>query len=343
MLLPQLGRLTKHLPDRLKAFSWRTGGELQPALPLSFPLDLNRLAAATLRWPVQYEWPAAANYVHHLRDALRQWVRLQPASIPQHPGTVVFELDIGGTRHPVAIDYTDKAERVFGEVQRRVHLYFKMQYSCAGYEDDGRYGVAIIPGGYINGNRDVYHYLPYVRPMADEPRKHYDVYGRFGLQMHDVRRRAIDILSAQRQFCYQGGDRTVPYVRSLQEIARSKVVIDLPSNSSFCFRLVDYFAVGACVIAYRHRTRLHVPLEDGKHLVYMRDDLSDLVSLCQYYLAHEDERRRLALNSRTAFDRYLHRDQLAAYYLSECLHRLGRAPAERFRPALVFNAERLDK
>ena len=78
-------------------------------------------------------------------------------------------------------------------------------------------------------------------------------------------------------------------------------------------------AVGACVIAARHRTALHVPLVDGQHIVYVKDDLSDLVDLCRFYLENDDAREALCHNSRSYFDKYLHRDQLAAYYLHSCL------------------------
>jgi hypothetical protein len=58
------------------------------------------------------------------------------------------------------------------------------------------------------------------------------------------------------------------------------------------------------------------------HIIYARKDLSDLIDLCRLYLEKDDAREALRLNSRSFFDRYLHRDQLAAYYLRCCLDRL---------------------
>ena len=67
----------------------------------------------------------------------------------------------------------------------------------------------------------------------------------------------------------------------LMDIAASKVSVDLPGNGPFCFRLLDYFAVG-CL--YRgcppHRT-------------YVKDDLSDLVDVCRYYVENEEARQAM--------------------------------------------------
>ncbi len=98
-------------------------------------------------------------------------------------------------------------------------------------------------------------------------------------------------------------------------MARTKIGIDLPGNGDFCFRLIDYLSIGVCVIGPKPRTEFPVPLVDGEHIVYCKPDLSDLVPLCRRYLADDRERTRIARNARDYFDRYLHRDQLARYYL----------------------------
>jgi hypothetical protein len=69
------------------------------------------------------------------------------------------------------------------------------------------------------------------------------------------------------------------------------------------------------VVAARHGTTLHVPLEDMTHLAYAKPDMSDLVSVCGELLEQPELRREMVESSREYFDRYLHTDQLAAYYL----------------------------
>jgi Glycosyl transferases group 1 len=106
-------------------------------------------------------------------------------------------------------------------------------------------------------------------------------------------------------FGHEGGGKKVRFDESLREVARSKVCIDLPGNGPFCYRLIDYLAIGSCVVARRHETVLHVPLVDRRDIVYARPDLSDLAELCEYYVKHDAEREEIARNSRKFFDRYL--------------------------------------
>jgi hypothetical protein len=84
-----------------------------------------------------------------------------------------------------------------------------------------------------------------------------------------------------------------------------------------CFR-----SVTSSLVAYPHKARLHVPLRDREHIAYTKEDLSDLLELCDYFLRNPLGRYRLAANSQSFFDRYLHRDQLAADHLHSILARV---------------------
>jgi hypothetical protein len=182
----------------------------------------------------------------------------------------------------------------------------------------------------VNASRDFYKHLGWLRALQDRSEPRFDVYGRFGAQFAtETRRKAVGLLEKQTSFRYEGGLKTVRYSRFLKEAALSEVCIDLPGNGDFCFRLIDYLAVGACVIALRHRTTLPAPLLDREHIVYTKDDLSDLVDLCRYYLDHPQERKRIRAAGRSYFDRYLHREQLARYYLHEALRAASCSPLLR--------------
>jgi hypothetical protein len=178
--------------------------------------------------------------------------------------------------------------------------------------------VAIVPF-----RNDIYRFLPHSRRLGDRREYIYDVYGRFGTEFaNEIRGKACSMLANQNYFRWEGGRRVKRYSVSLREIVRSKICIDLPGNGDFCLRLIDNMAAGACIIARKHNTMLHVPLVDREHIVYAREDLSDLADLCRFYLERDEAREALCRNSRSYFDRYLHRDQLAAYYLHQYL-RLG--------------------
>jgi hypothetical protein len=130
------------------------------------------------------------------------------------------------------------------------------------------------------------------------------------------------ILNGQQKFAFLGGLVKKKYADYLKEIAGARICIDLPGTGDFCFRLVEYLALGSCIIGPPHRTALPVPLIDRRHIVYTRDDLSDLTELCDYYLRNEAAREELCHNSRQYFDQHLNRDSLIAYYLRVCLERL---------------------
>ena len=198
---------------------------------------------------------------------------------------------------------------------------FKLQYAGEGYEQDN-----VVPGGYLLANNRAYRYLRVLRAIRSLKAFRYDVYGRFGLSYGgvDLRRRAVELLSARDDlrhevglFKYPGGPEKVPYRRYLFEIPRAKVCVDMPGHGDLCTRLVDYLAVGSCVVGPAPSVRLPVRLVDGEHLVYCRSDLSDLGDVCAQLVRDDAERERIARNAREFFDRYLDRRQLATYYVSK--------------------------
>jgi hypothetical protein len=70
---------------------------------------------------------------------------------------------------------------------------------------------------------------------------------------------------------------------------------------------IDYLAIGSCVIGPRPSTRLHAALEHGVNIVYCAGDLSDLVPVCEHYVAQFEEHERIAEAARAHLDRYRER------------------------------------
>ena len=283
-----------------------------------WPVDPVATKDLHIRWPAIYQWPPAAKWVDPILFSLQKKVKTERANINHSlDGVILFEMEYKGEQHIITIDYSDYFN-INEEAYRLSSLYFKMQYHEDGYKEK-----IIIPGGFIPNSNLIYGILPYLRSIRDKKKFNYDVYGRFSLEFaKETRKKAVDLLNEQKYFAYEGGVKKVRYVQFLSEVAKSKVCIDMPGNGDFCFRLIDYFAVGACVIAKKHRARLHVPLIDRRHIVYAKDDMSDLVELCRYYVNNDDAREEICKNSREYFDKFLHRDQLTNYYLSTCINSL---------------------
>jgi hypothetical protein len=278
----------------------------------------HELEDVIIRWPSTYQWPTARIWVDPLLYCFKNRARVEFAEVPQHyRGTVLFQFVIAGKSHNVAIDYSDYAE-VNHESAASCAVYFKMQHLREGY------GLPnVLPGGYVSGGRKLYLHLNRLRRMRDEQNFAFDVYGRFSTEFAgEARRRAVEVLNEQPRFRFEGGLKKVNYLSFLKEVARAKVCIDLPGEGDLCFRLVNYLAVGACVVGPRPRTMLQAPLIDGVHVAYCAPDFSDLVDVCQQYLSNHEAREEMCRNNRRFFDEYLHQDNLSAYYLRSCLDRL---------------------
>jgi hypothetical protein len=290
----------------------------QPPGPLTWPIDEDVLREVVITWPGIYGWGPFRQWGEPLRLALGRFATIQVGEVPQpYKGVISFTLIHRQRIYRINIevsDYLDLNEEAYDHAD----LHFKMQWGLDGYGERPR----LVPGGYLTNHPNIYAFLPRLRALRETATPLYDVHGRFGLSF-DFRRKALDILKASHAFRFFGGQSKVPYGSFLREVARSKICIDLPSYSPITFRLIDYLAVGCCVIGPPHLSRLHVPLQDGVHLAYCKPDYSDLEELCLHYLRHDSEREALVRNSRQFFDAYLHRDQLAAYYLHQCARLLN--------------------
>jgi hypothetical protein len=301
------------ISDLAIALGWRFRGEHHTPVEPTWAPPQELISQLAITWPDTYDWPATSAWMEHLETALHRLVRFRKAQIPQRraEGVVSTLLTLNGERHSVIIDFSDKMDQLSASALESATIYFKMQYRWGGYGDP-----RVVPGGYSLLGRHTYRYLPRLRRDADARSKLHNIYGRFGLNFSaDIRRKAIALLADADDICFVGGTGFVRHSCYLRDIARSKIGIDMPGNGDFCFRLIDYLAIGVCIIAPRHHTELPIPLVDREQIVFCADDLSDLVPLCRHYLADDQARERIARNAREYFDRYLHRDQLARYYL----------------------------
>jgi Glycosyl transferases group 1 len=296
----------------------------RPALTL--PLDPERLASVTVRWPAAYlsgttglqpmKRSRLARKLGSVRGPISAMVASEVADFAQpYPSIVLFEASIDGVRHEVAIDQRDQLD-VDEECADRCLLYFKRQFALEGYSR-----ANVVPGGYVPLKQETLH-----RHLAQLRRRRghelHDVYGRFSLTYSpDVRGRILELLTGQSRFDFTGGSKLTMYTEYLRDVVASRVCIDVPGVGPLSYRLVEYLALGSCIVSYPHRARLHVPLVDGEHLVYVAEDLSNLIELCDRFLSNPGERQRLSANARRYFDMYLHRDQLAAYHLHSILER----------------------
>ncbi len=288
------------------------------------PIDSSGLA---IRWPSAYEWAHAPKWVEGLRVSLGERVPVTVAEIAQpYEGAVVVEVQSGGEPQLVAIDYFDK-DRVLDGVRSTCRLVFKMQYRIGGYGD-----ARIVPGGYVPGQPYLERYLPGLRHIRRTAPPRFDVYGRFSPgYAPGVRQTAVRLMRDQQRVGYEGDLALLRYSAYLKEAARSRVCLDLPGNGDMCHRLVDYLAIGCCIVRPQPVTRLPVPLTDGLNIRYVASDLSDLVDACAELIADPDRSRAMGSAAAEYFDAHLRSQALAAWYISQLRAQL--APAGDQTPA----------
>jgi hypothetical protein len=280
-------------------------------------LNPDHLIHVTIQWPAKYDWKYKARWLDPLVEGFRRYVRVVKVDIPQVRNITIVRFLYRDFPYYIVIDSCDYLDFIDEEWAQRCLLYFKMQYAATGYSND-----RILPGNFVSHSGELYDYLPYLRNIRDDKSYLADVYTRFSFEFARNLREQIHAMLLSQTFKYIGGPRKVRYSRFLREAAHAKICIDVPGNADVCCRLVDYLAIGACIIGLKPRTIFHPPIVDREHIVYTNPDLSDLAGLCRYYLEHEHERERISQNSRTFFEKYLHRDQIAAYYLSKFLEQV---------------------
>ena len=318
--------LVRNWRDILTELRLCAGSDYAAEAPAFHAPDRERLRGAYIEWPSAHAYRLVNEWVDSIRVGLSKHVPVRISKTPaassgEEAVPLIFHLITDGKSYPIAVDYCDYMDRIYDEAASSCALYFKMQYRRGGYPETP-YDAKILPGGYINGHAHAYKYLKAFRGEPGVKAYRTDVYGRFGLTFQrEIRQKCFQLLSQQKYFRFEGSLVKVRYFRFLHECAEARICIDMPSNSDFCFRLTDYLALGCCVVGPKHRTRFPVELEDRKNIVYVERDLSDLVETCRYYLDHDSEREAIGANARLYFDRYLHRESLAAYYLNECFAR----------------------
>ncbi len=279
-------------------------------VPLSWPIPPEAPTRLHLRWPRRYGWPNAGEWIDPIKLGISAHLVLDYADLPQPAGNVVlFEAVRGGLTRRVVIDYNDQS--TLNENAEDADLYFKMQHRRGGYDRPG-----IRPGGYVSKQPALYRYARRWRAQRERSRPSLDVLGRFGMNWaQTIRGQAIAALQAQDRFRFQGGGQALWWGEYMDELGQARVCLDLPGLGEFCYRLVEYLAVGACVIGPELDAEMPVPLQSGVQLLRIPRNLDGLVEACECLVRDDGERHRIQCAAGEYFDRYLALEQLGAYYL----------------------------
>lgn len=233
-----------------------------------------------------------------------------PSSVP-----VVF-LDGGDFSQPGGDLQRLKAYELYEEAVRRrpFDAVFKREYLA-----DARLGDRVWPLQFcFNFDR-----LPQHLPAL----KKYDV-AFWAVESNPVRTRALQLVE-ERFDCGANGtirnQKARHYMRRgafyLQELAACRIVLNFPGVGWDTQRYWEVPALGRCMISMKPQISIPNNFVDREHVVFCKDDLSDLVELCDFYLRNGEERERIAVNAHAHADRF-HSTGARAEYMVERLLRL---------------------
>jgi hypothetical protein len=300
-------------PDLGLELVMRLAGPLHRARAPLQPLPTDLARRARIIWPATYKSGSLGKLAEQVKAMLARRVPVETTQLEQpYRGTALVQFVLDGRSYDVAFNVSDYPDLLDKECTRRCLLTFKFQYLEEGYNER-----SVLPGGYVPSSPMLYDMLPWLRWRHRSAPRRFDVYGRFSLDFAPgPRGEALRRLSEATSFTFSGGAGHIRPSRYLREVARARICIDLPGNGPFCFRLVEYLAIGCCIVAVPHGLRLPGPLVDGVQLRLTNPEASDLVERCDELLAAPARRTAMEQQAAAFFDRYLHRDQLAAYYLA---------------------------
>jgi len=83
----------------------------------------------------------------------------------------------------------------------------------------------------------------------------------------------------------------------LQELARCKISLNFRGAGWDTLRYWEVPALGGFMITQKPGIVIENNFDHEKEIVYCKDDLSDLIELCQFYLEHDEKRNEIARNA----------------------------------------------
>lgn len=100
----------------------------------------------------------------------------------------------------------------------------------------------------------------------------------------------------------------------LEELSRCKIVLNFRGAGWDTLRYWETPAMSTFMISQRPQIVIPDNFKHGEHVIFCKDDLSDLIELCEYYLKNDSRREKIALDSHK-WAKEKHSDVARAKYL----------------------------
>jgi hypothetical protein len=152
----------------------------------------------------------------------------------------------------------------------------------------------------------------------------------WAVESHPIRIEALNLL--QDKFdCAQNGtvrnQKFSQYKRKgefyLQELAACKIILNLRGGGWDTMRYWEVPAVSGFMMSQKPGIVIPNNFEHEKEVIFIQDDLSDLIDLADYYLRHDTEREAIAQRGHQKILDY-HTDSKRVEYIFDTLRGLGK-------------------
>lgn len=242
-------------------------------------------------------------------DAFKAYKKILP-KIPDHCKIIYIdggdEPDIGGDlkRLNVAHLYPNKTERPFDFIFKREFLINKK------YDEN----VYPLPFGF-NFDR-----IEHIKRLDFK----YDV-SFWAVESDPIRSKALKLI--QDKFdCAENGTKLnqnfSDYNRKgdfyLEELNRCKITLNFRGGGWDTLRYWEVPAMGRFMVSQKPGILIPDDFIESQHIIHPKEDLSDLVEICNYYLSNENEREKIAKSAEEHSRKY-HSDTARAQYLMDII------------------------
>ncbi len=163
------------------------------------------------------------------------------------------------------------------------------------------------------------HRKPSFLPTA----KKYDV-SFWAVESHPIRTEALKMISSLFD-CAQNGTTLSQTFRNykrrgegyLQELSACRICLNFRGAGWDTLRFWEAPAVSAFLISQKPDIVIPNNFVHEKNIVYCKDDLSDLIELCDFYLRDDSKREKIARAARNHLEKFHTHTARAEYFLNE--------------------------
>ncbi len=159
----------------------------------------------------------------------------------------------------------------------------------------------------------------------------------WAVESHPIRTQALTLIENKFDCQENGTTRNQVFskykrkgLKYLQELSRAKISLNFQGVGWDTMRYWEVPYVGSLMITPAPKIYIPDNFRNKQEVVFCKEDLSDLIELCEYYLKNEEERKEIAKNAQMYAQMY-HTHSQRAIYLLQTIQKFMNTPAFEYQ------------